>query len=300
MEDRWFTLGDLLFWTYLYPVQWIAAIVPVNVLAALARPVEPLLCFLARNRRGAVAARIAAGACKSPEEAAQIARRQVRRQLWFALDESALQRCDAARRVRCLRIEGLEHYQAALAEKNGIVLLCSHFYADRVATVFLRQRGESILSVHNQRPPNREGGRLGRALMRRFVELRHRSNPQTVYIQDPQCSLQVLRQLRAGGAVRIQIDGVPSTRSVEGRMLGRPRQVPAGIFDILRASRCAVVPMMAIGTSRGFEIRFSAALKLVEAATRDEFVRANLPLLLGAIEKQIVENPEEWMLWTSQ
>jgi lauroyl/myristoyl acyltransferase len=101
-----------------------------------------------------------------------------------------------------------------------------------------------------------------------------------------------------GAAVAVQFDGVPSTKSVEGRLLGRPRLVPTGIFDILRVSRCAVVPMLAIGNSRNFEIRFSAALPLVEAETRDGFVRANLPLVLGAIEKQIVDHPEEWMLWT--
>ena len=57
--------------------------------------------------------------------------------------------------------------------------------------------------------------------------------------------------------------------------------------------------MLCLGRSSGFRIVFDPMLEIVEAGGRDEFIRANLPAFVQAIERQIGEHPEEWEQWMS-
>jgi lauroyl/myristoyl acyltransferase len=155
-----------------------------------------------------------------------------------------------------------------------------------------------MLSVHNQSPSNHAAGRLGRILQPRYLELQRRAHPDVVYIQDPDCSLKILRRLRSGGLVNIQLDGIAGAQAIEYTFLGRLWRFPAGIFDLVQLSGCAVVPMLCLGGSAGFCVSFNPMLDVVKADSRDECVAANLPGFVTALEKQIADHPEEWRLWT--
>ncbi len=97
--------------------------------------------------------------------------------------------------------------------------------------------------------------------------------------------------------VNILFDSWQGARTVPGSLFGAPYRFSAGLFDIIRLSGCAVVPMLSSGRSTGFHIAFSPMLELVEAPTRDQFVSANLHRLEQVLEKQIAAHPEEWTLW---
>ena len=81
--------------------------------------------------------------------------------------------------------------------------------------------------------------------------------------------------------------------------LGTRRNFSTGIFDIVRLSGCAVVPMMCLGRSSDFRISFGPMLDIMQAPGRDEFIQANLPAFVETIERQIVNHPEEWEQWMS-
>ncbi len=55
--------------------------------------------------------------------------------------------------------------------------------------------------------------------------------------------------------------------------------------------------MLCLGRSDGFRIRFDPMLAIQPAPSRETFVSANMPRFLAVVERQIVENPEEWRLW---
>jgi lauroyl/myristoyl acyltransferase len=118
-----------------------------------------------------------------------------------------------------------------------------------------------------------------------------------VSAQDRECTLKILQRLRSGGLVDIHLDGRAGARPLQWPLMGIPRRFSVGIFDLVRLSGCAVVPMLCVGRSTGFRIVFSPRLQLVMTATRDEFVAANLVTFVRVLEEQILNNPEQWTLW---
>ena len=299
-EGPLFTFGDLFFWLYLYPLPKIAGILPARALDWIAGLGDPLMQFQARHKKARARRWMVACGCASRSGAGKIARQSVSRQLSGYLNDLMLLSPRRAKALECTGIDGAEHYERARAQQKGVILISGHFACGRAAASYLTRRGDAILAVHNQLSPNRNGGRLGRALMPRFTELRRRAYPNVVYIQDPQCSLKILKTLRCGGSVKIQIDGAAGTKYIECTFLGAPWRMPVGIFDLIRISGCAVVPMMATGNGRSFRILFEEPLSIQHGGSREEFIAANWPILLGAIEKQILDHPEEWTLWTNK
>jgi lauroyl/myristoyl acyltransferase len=131
------------------------------------------------------------------------------------------------------------------------------------------------------------------------MEFLHAVIGESVYIQDRECTLKIVRRLRSGGLVNIHFDGQSGTRTTPWSLLGIPRRFSTGIFELIRLSSCAVVPMICLGRSSAFRIIFGPMLDIVQAPGRDEFIRANLPAFVQTIEKQILDYPEEWEQWMS-
>jgi len=235
----------------------------------------------------------------TPDRAPEIVRQSIANNVYHLLDNLLLIRPSFRERLRCEDIQGGEHLDRALAAGKGVILETGHFYANRMAERYFASTGYPVLCVRNQRPENSGSGRLGRCILQpRLLEFRRRASAQVVYIQDPECSLKILRRLRSGGVVNIQVDGIVGTRAVAGTLLGRPWRFPAGIFDLVRRSGCAVVPMLCVGRIAGFRISFDPALDLAMADSRDEWLASNLPVIVRALEEQIAGHPEEWRLWT--
>ena len=51
------------------------------------------------------------------------------------------------------------------------------------------------------------------------------------------------------------------------------------------------------GNASEFQIRFGPPIEIAYESEREEFVRANLPGFVSAIETQVREYPEEWEQW---
>jgi phosphatidylinositol dimannoside acyltransferase len=292
------TLNDLLWLLYLYPIRLLARVLPRWSLYFIGKLSDPAVQFHARRRKAKAALWIEQACATTPARARRIAGQSLTNNMFRVLDELVLLRPSSDEMLCCTGIDGLPHLEDAIARGKGVILTVGHFCANRIAVRYLAARGYAALSVHNQRPLNRAGGRFGRQFLQpRSIRLQQRANPDQVYIQDPDCSLKIMRRLRSGGLVVLQVDGAGGTKIVEHAFLGVPWRVPSGIYEIVRVLECAVVPMLCLGRSTGFEIRFGPALATESALSRDSFVSANLPRVLAIVEKQITENPEEWRLW---
>jgi len=293
------TLNDLLWLLYVYPIRLLATILPRWSLYALGKLSDPIIQFDARRRK-ARAARWIAQACRTtPAHARRIASESLSNGMFRTLDGLLLLRPSSEKMLRCTAIDGIQHLERAIARGKGVILLTGHFWANRIALRYLASQGHAALSVHNLRPRNKSEGRLGKLFLKpRVAQLQKRANPDQVYVQDPDCSLRIMRRLRAGGLVALQIDARGGT-SIEPVFLGVPWRIRSGIFELVRLSDCAVVPMLCLGRSSGFRIRFDPMLEIDGASSREAFMSANLPRFLAVVEKQITENPEEWRLWNN-
>jgi lauroyl/myristoyl acyltransferase len=291
------TVNDLLWFLYLYPFRLLSILVPRPVLYWVAGIAELLIQFRWRRRREKAIPWIVSVCGCMPGEAVRIARQSISNDMSRQLDDLVLLRASHRQMLHCTGIEGIQHVDQAMAAGNGVILLAAHFCVTRIAVRYLATLGYPVLSVQKQSSRKPSEGRLGHMLRQHYVELRRQANPDVVDIQDAECSLKILRRLRGGGLVHMHVDALSATTAVEGPFLGVPWRFPAGAFDFVRLSGCAVVPMLCLGRSTGFRIRFSPMLRAVKAASREEFVNSNLPAFTEVFERQIADHPEEWRLW---
>ncbi|HLY20753.1 MAG TPA: lysophospholipid acyltransferase family protein [Bryobacteraceae bacterium] len=292
------TVDDLLWFLYLYPLRVLSALVPRGIMYSIGR----LFQVRARKRRDLATRRIRTTSCTGilRDRAPQIADNFLANSAIRMLDDLVLSWPSFPRKLRCNRIQGLENLEHGRSAGKGVILLTAHFCAIRVARRYLAAIGHPILAVRDETQPGDWWGRFGRRMLApRRMEFLQAIIGESVSIQDPECALKILRRLRSGGLVNIHFDGQSGTRTTPWSFLGTPRHFSTGIFDLVRLSECAVVPMLCLGRSSAFRIEFGAVLDIVRAAGRDEFLRANLPAFVETIEKQIMDYPEEWEQWMS-
>ncbi len=293
------TLNDLLWCLYLYPLRLMAALMPRVLLYGIGRLAEPIIQLYWRERKRDLVRRILSSRCPglTPDRARRIARRYASRALFRGLDDLILCRRSSLRRLHCTAIEGLDHLERARSAGKGVVILSAHFSANRIGRRYLAEIGYPMLTLRRS-VLYHHAGRLGRRFLQApYKKFQHQLIPDEVAPEDPECSLKVLQRLRSGGLAHFHYDVRRDSNFVRGEFLGLPRQLPVGVFHIIRLSGCPVVPMLCLGNSAGFRIVFSPALNIVSAATPDEFIALNQPTFVANIERQIAEHPEEWVLW---
>jgi len=294
-----YTAHDVLLWVYFYPIRILSAFVHRDVLYRLGKIAELVAQVHLRRWKRMVAQRmLAAHSGITKDRAPHIVSRLVSNSVYHRLDDLILSRPGFHRVLFCTGIEGFDHLERAQSAGKGVLLLSGHFLATRLARRYLAHHGHPMLAVRNPAPNFRLAGRLSRRAVRpRLAELLHEVIGEEVFIDDPGCALKIFQKLRAGGLANIHFDGRAGGRPVEWPLMGIPRRFASGVFDIVRLSDCAVVPMLCVGRSTGFRILFSPMLDIVKAPTRDAFVAANLAAFVRSLEKQIIEYPDEWPLW---
>ena len=292
------TLDDLFWLLYLYPLRILSAIGSQELIYLLSR----LFQFRVKQRGELVAHRILAAPASgiACDQVSRIARRVLANSKFRMLDDLILSWPSGRRKLRCVGIEGLVHLDRARAPGKGVILLTAHFCATRVAKSHLASLGYPMLTVRDRTPDGDWWGRAGRRILEpRRRQFLHSVIGEAVYVQDRSCTLKIFQRLRSAGLVHIHFDGRSGNNSVLWPFLGVPRRFSTGVFEIIRLSGCAVVPMLCLGRSSAFRIRFQPALDIAPASCRKEFVSANLPMFVQTIEKQIRNYPEEWEAWMS-
>jgi len=240
------------------------------------------------------------GAGNTERQALEISRQFIANSTFRMLDDLVLSSPAFPRLLHCESVRGIEHLERAKSAGKGAIVLTAHFCAVRIAKRYLSTIGYPMLTVRDQRLPGDWWGRFARRILEaRHVALFRAVVGEAVYVQDPGCTLKIVQRLRSGGLVNIHFDGQSGARAIQWPFLGRPRWFSTGIFDVIRLSGCAVVPMLCLGRSTGFRIIFGPMLDIARLPERDEYVRANLPAFVETIEQQIRDNPGEWEQWTS-
>jgi lauroyl/myristoyl acyltransferase len=293
--------NDLLWFLYLYPLSVLSAFDPRILIHLIGRLAEPFVQFRARKRREMVMRRVLAaqGAGMMRDQAPRIARQFIANSTFRMLDDLVLFQSRAPHKLRC-SMEGIEHLERGKAAGKGVIVLTAHFCAGRAGKRYLATIGYPMLSVRDQTPRLEWGGRLGRRILEpRRMELLHALTGEAVYVEDPGSVLKIFRRLRSGGLVNIYFDGQSGTRTTPWPFLGLPRHFTTGIFDLVRLSGCAVVPMLCLGRSTSLRVILSPMLEIVKAPGREEFIHANLPTFVQTIERQIRDHPGEWEQWAS-
>jgi KDO2-lipid IV(A) lauroyltransferase len=137
-----------------------------------------------------------------------------------------------------LVLRGKQHMTDALAEKKGVVVVTAHTAGwDVAGPVFGHDHHVDLVMVM-EREPDEDARRV-------HDDARSASGLSFVHVGgDPMASLPLLRHLRRGAVVAIQIDRVPpSMRARDVRLFDRPARVPEGPLRLAQMTGAPIVPM---------------------------------------------------------
>jgi lauroyl/myristoyl acyltransferase len=186
-------------------------------------------------------------------------------------------------------VYGGEHLRAALDRGRGAVVVTAHAGAwDTAARWLGRDYRANVWVV--MAPEDDHGAReLHDAARRRGgVRVVHAGG-------HPLDALPLLRHLRQGGVVAVQLDRpVDPTTALAVELGGRPFTVPAGPFQLAALSGSPVVPVFAkrLGYFR-YELRVNPPIPVPARAKRAELARA-AELAVRDMERFLRENPTQW------
>jgi KDO2-lipid IV(A) lauroyltransferase len=186
-------------------------------------------------------------------------------------------------------IRGDAHLDDACAEGKGVVLVTAHTAGWEFAgRLLLRDRGVKVMIVEQaERDP------VARAIQ---DEARREQGLLVAHAgDDPFSALPLLRHLRGGGILALQIDRVPpGMRSRRVRLFEREGRIPEGPLRLAAASGAPILPVFAARARHGhYEIVVQPALRLSRGASE-----ADLDLAAQHLADSFVDfvrrRPTQW------
>ena len=187
-----------------------------------------------------------------------------------------------------LHVVGSELFEAALAERRGLVVLTGHFGSWEVAARHLARLGRPVNMVvaHEPNPSVRD-----------FMHaIRTRHGFHVIYSdRSVFTGLPILQALRRDEIVGMQIEPwgpMPGSHEVE--FCGRPTRFQLGPFAVARVAGAPVVPVFAVRTGiRRYQVRVVGRFA---PKTPAESVAA-LAATVRAYERLVRERPAQWLMF---
>ncbi len=291
---------DLRLLLFHYPLRSVAAVMPPDWFLTLSRLLIPAYLATARKPEMLARANIARALGLNPDqkEVRVLARRFLANNAMCRMTDLVLQRIENQGKLTCSELSGLQHLERARAEGKGVMVVSGHFQGNRAAKRYLASMNYPMLSVRDLRPPDTQAGRFGRKFLAPKPNgLLHRVIKDEVFIQDPDCSLAILRRLRAGGIVNVHVDALHPGARREFSFLGTRRAFATGFLKIAYHARSPIVPMQCLTGDRGPRIVIHEALIPEGKQDVQHFIGSSLAGLVALLERQILRSPEQWQLW---
>lgn len=193
-----------------------------------------------------------------------------------------------------LTIHGEEHLKQALAAERGVILVTGHIGPwDSAARLLAKDFSADVVVVMLAEPDER-----ARKL---HDSVRERTGVRVMHVGDhPLDSLPLLRHVRNGGVIAIQLDrAAPGGRYLDVEMFGGKEQLPEGPFRLAALSGAPIVPIFAhrAGYFR-YEFSVEAPIHVGRAAARAELTSAAAQAA-KSMQSFIVRHPTEWFHFAS-
>jgi lauroyl/myristoyl acyltransferase len=194
----------------------------------------------------------------------------------------------APSRATSPRLVGESNLTNELAGGRGVVLVTAHTGIWDLAARTLAERLGVEVAIVMQQEPDAGARELHDAL-------RARQGVSIVHVAHPLDGVALLRHLRGGGAVAIQMDRVPAgTRAVSVQLFGAPFRVPEGPFLLAATAQVALVPVFARRCGYfDYEISFGPAGRLSRRPGPDELASAARDVV-DELARFVRANPNDW------
>ena len=188
---------------------------------------------------------------------------------------------------KIVSIEGIEHFNHALAKGKGLIALACHRGAFELIADVMTLKGYKT-------------NVMGAALQNKKLDkllVSYRTAKGARYIQIGQETLTVIKALKKGEVVAILID--QDKKKVKGTFVNffeKPAYTPIGAALLALKTGAAVVPVAIRRLPDDKHlITFTPALDLIRTGNEEQDIKANTQLFTQHIESFIREAPEQWV-----
>jgi len=188
-----------------------------------------------------------------------------------------------------LKVHGEAHLQAALLAGRGVILVTGHIGPwDCAARLLAKDFSADVLVVMLAEPDE--------AARRVHDSVRERSGVRVMHIgEHPLDALPLLRHVRGGGVVAIQLDrAAPGGRFLDVELFGEPEHMPEGPFRLAALSGAPIVPIFAHRVGY-FHYEFSVAAPIwVSRQAPASELQAAAANAAQSMQSFITRHPTEW------
>jgi KDO2-lipid IV(A) lauroyltransferase len=190
---------------------------------------------------------------------------------------------------------GEEHMDEALRAGRGMVVVTAHTAGwEVVGSSLFRRAGVPVMIVEEEESDPATAGIQDAARRAQGVAVAHVGG-------DPLAALPLVRHLRSGGIVALQIDRVrPGMRAASVRMFGMPALVPVGPAMLSMLTGAPMVPIFASRVGfRSYEVDIAAPVRLARGASEEQVAGA-MGYAAGALEAFVRDHPTQWFHFRSE
>lgn len=265
---------------------WLLTQLPYVFLLALGRGLGRIMLYLAGSRRHIVRRNLELCFPHLSEPEREQLLRENFASMGIAFFEMAMSWWWPKKRLsKLLKVEGLEHLQAAQEQNQGVILMAIHFTTLEIGAALLGQRHtiDGMYRAHNN-PVFDYVQRRGRE--------RHNADSRAIEREDVRGMLKVLRQGRAIWYAPDQDYGPKQSLFVP--LFGVPAATVTATSKFAKLGRAQVIPMTQtrLPYAQGYLIKIEPALSNFPGASDEEdCLRLN-----QWVEQAISQQPEQY-LW---
>jgi lauroyl/myristoyl acyltransferase len=192
-------------------------------------------------------------------------------------------------------VRGELNIDDALAHGRGLIMVTAHTAGwEVVGSLLARDRRVDVMIVEAAEHDARASAIQDEA--RRMLGLRV-----THVGDDPLSALPLVKHLRGGGAIALQIDRSPrSSRARQVTMFGEPGWIPEGPVRLAALTGAPIVPVfVARAGHRRYEVTASAPIRLERSAGDVDFDAASQELA-SRLEGFVRARPTQWFHFRSE
>jgi len=183
---------------------------------------------------------------------------------------------------------GWDHFENAVAQKRGVLLLTPHLGNWEFGGPWLTQKGIK-LQVITMAEPGKNFTQLRQASRARW-------NIETLVIgTDAFAFVEIIRRLEAGAVIALLIDRPLASTSATVNLFGRPFSASTAAAELARASGCTLLPVYLPRSGDTYEAHVLPEISYDRPTLRDTVARQQLTQkIVTAFEPVIQQHIEQW------
>ena len=191
-------------------------------------------------------------------------------------------------------LQGQPHLTSLMASDSGFVVLTAHTGAWDLASRHLQGHLRRPVMIAMQREANSAAREFQDTLrLRRGIEIAHVG-------ENAFEGLSLLRHLRAGGVIAVQLDRMPQgSRELSAELFGKEFGIPVGPFQLASLAKVPLVPVFCARLGYfEYEVSIGEPIRIEVRPTREQLKSAACKATLG-LESFLQKYPTQWFNFDS-